>query len=296
MFSGQGAQQVGMGSRLYAAFESARRRFDQAEALVGWPLRAIAFEGPEEVLTQTLHCQVALYVQGYIVFELLRERGHLDGLVGAMGLSLGELTALAVAGVFDFETGLKLVAQRAGLMESACQATPGTMASLIGGNDAAIEALCKEFGVSLSNKNCPGQRVLSGPLDAMQKAIQAAQLSGTFRRVLPLKVAGAYHSPLMASAKSAFEAVLAPIEFKAPGFTVWSNVTGGALSDPAAIKAALPQQIVCTVLFEDNLLAASQQGVTHFYECGPSAVLSGLVRRTLPEAHVTTFCEPTDFS
>lgn len=296
LFSGQGAQKVGMGKSLYEGSPLARSYFDAAEAILGWPLREIAFEGPEAKLTQTLYCQPALYVHSYVVFELLKQFGRLEGLLGAIGLSLGELTALAAAGVFDFETGLRLVATRARLMQSACESIQGAMVSLIGGDDAALLDLCSQYGVSFSNQNCPGQRVISGSTEAIEAAAQAAKASGAFKRVIPLNVAGAYHSPLMLSAKEGFESALAPVRLNHPDFTVWSNVAGSPYGGPETIKPLLSDQIVSTVRFEDNLKNAIAAGATEFYECGPGGVLSGLLRRLDPELPCLKFEEFVDFN
>ena len=155
LFSGQGAQQIGMGRTLYESSETARSLYDQANEVLGWDLKGICFEGPEADLRSTKVCQPALYVHGYVVFRLLQEQGHLNQLKAACGLSLGELTALASAGVFDFETGLRLVAERGRLMQSACDTTKGGMASVIGGTPEAVQALCDAFDAELAARKMP---------------------------------------------------------------------------------------------------------------------------------------------
>ena len=280
LFSGQGAQQVGMGASLYESSDTARALYDQANAVLGWDLKGVSFEGPEEELRSTKVCQPALYVHGYVVFRLLQEQGLLGNLQAACGLSLGELTALASAGVFDFETGLRLVAERGRLMQLACDTTKGGMASVIGGEREAVQALCDEFDIEIANLNCPGQIVVSGESEKVLDAVANSQDRG-FKLVKPLNVAGAYHSRLMVSARDAFSAFIKDFEFKAPEIAVYTNVTGQRVSDPEAIKENLVKQVVSPVQFEACLRnAASENPVERFYECGPGKVLAGLARRT----------------
>ena len=280
LFSGQGAQQIGMGRSLYESYETARTLYDTANEVLGWDLKGISFEGPEEALRSTKVCQPALYVHGYVVYALLKERGLLDNLVTACGLSLGELTALACAGVFDFETGLRLVAERGRLMQLACDTTKGGMASVIGGEPEAVQQLCEEFDIEIANLNCPGQIVISGENEKVLDAVANSSGRG-FKLVKPLNVAGAYHSRLMVSARDAFAGYIEDFEFKAPSLAVYTNVTGQKVSEPAQIKECLVQQVVSSVKFEDCLRnAAAENAVEQFYECGPGKVLSGLARRT----------------
>jgi len=279
LFSGQGAQKVGMGKSLYAGSAAARALYDQAAQILGWDLVKVSFEGPEEELTQTKVCQPALYVHGLSLLAAIREskgEGFEPDL--ALGLSLGELTAYAAAGVFDFGTGLRVVAERARLMQAACEQTVGGMAAIIGEDRAAVAALCRECDVEAANFNAPGQIIISGEKAKIAAAVAAAKQRG-MKKVLPLNVAGAYHSRLMERARSAFSAFLATVPFSPPRFAVFTNTTGRAISDPAAIKTALRQQLVSSVLWEDCMRAAAA-GATEFWELGPGGVLAGLARRT----------------
>jgi len=294
LFSGQGAQRVGMGRSLYEQAASARALYDEANGVLGYDFKKICFEGPEEELTQTRVCQPALYVLGFAAAKLLAERGQFAEVRCALGLSLGELTALATAGVFDFATGLRLVAARAELMQKACEATQGGMAALIGGDRAAAENLAKECDIDLANLNCPGQIVVSGEGENVAKAVGLAKERG-FKMAVPLKVAGAYHSRLMASASTAYADVLKDAEFKTPRFTVFTNVTGKAVSAPEEIKAALVRQIVSPVLWEDCQRAALALGVVEYYECGPGAVLAGFAKRIDKAIIIQPACEWADF-
>ena len=279
LFSGQGAQQVGMGWSLYDNSESAKRLYDEANDILDWDLRGICFEGPDEALTETRVCQPALYVQGYAIYRILTEQGKLDGLSAACGLSLGELTALAVAGVYDFETGLRLVAERGRLMQQACDATKGGMAAVIGGTSEGVQAFCEEFGIEIANLNCPGQIVISGEESKVLEAVAASR--GRFKLCKPLKVAGAYHSRLMESARDAFAEFIKDFEFKTPEIAVYTNVTGVRVSDPEEIKSSLVKQVVSSVRFEDCLKnMAAENGISEFFECGPGKVLSGFAKRT----------------
>lgn len=294
LFSGQGAQAVGMGKSLYEGSPIAKGLYDRAAKVLPFDLKQVCFEGPVEVLTETRVCQPALYVQGYAIAQILRERGKLNDLKACLGLSLGELTAYAFAGVWDFETGLQVVAERGRLMQLACDQTKGGMAAVIGGTREDIAKLCAAFDIDAANFNCPGQVVISGDAEKVTQAVARAKEFGPFKLVKPLVVAGAYHSRLMEPARKAFEAYLQGIEFKRPQFTVYSNTTGAALSEPAALREALVKQVVSSVLWEDDCKAAAATGVAQFYECGPGGVLAGMMKRSAPEAPVASLSEFAD--
>ena len=291
LFSGQGAQVVGMGKSLYEANPVAKSIYDRAAKVLPFDLKEVCFNGPAETLTETRVCQPALYVQGYAIAEILRERGHLKDLKACLGLSLGELTAYAYAGVWDFETGLRIVAERGRLMQQACESSKGGMAAVIGGSRDDIAKLCAAFDIQAANFNCPGQVVISGEAEKVNAAVARAKEFGPFKLVKALTVAGAYHSRLMEPARAAFENFLKDIPFNTPKVTVYTNTTGEAVSDPSALRTALAKQVVSSVYWEDNCRAAAASGITQFYECGPGAVLAGMMKRTAPEAPVTSIAE-----
>ena len=285
LFSGQGAQTVGMGKSLYDVSPVARAIYDLAEAITGWDFKKICFEGPADLLTQTKVCQPALYVHGFAAYTLLKEANHALQVVAAAGLSLGELTALAAAEVYDFATGLKIVIERGRLMQEACETTSGTMASIIGADKAKVSLLCAQCDVDMANLNSPGQIVISGAKDKMASAIVAAGGMG-FKKIIPLNVAGAYHSRLMQPAADKFAKFISSIDFKAPKFAVFTNTTGEQIKNPDEIKAALVKQITHTVLWEDCFRGMTALGVEQFYECGMGGVLSGLAKRIVPDARI----------
>lgn len=290
LFSGQGAQTVGMGKSLYDNSEVAKALYDEANEVLGWDLKSLCFDGPDEALTETKVCQPALYVQGYALFSVLKERGKLGDLKAACGLSLGELTALAAAGVYDFATGLRLVAERGRLMQLACDATKGGMAAVIGGTPEDVQAFCDEFDIQIANLNCPGQIVISGDNVKVLEAVAASK--GRFKLCKPLNVAGAYHSRLMESARDSFAEFIKDFDFKAPEIVVYTNVTGEQVSEPQAIKDALVSQVVSSVRFEDNLRnMAAENGIEQFYECGPGKVLAGFAKRIDKSLLVTPMSE-----
>lgn len=225
LFSGQGAQQVGMGKSLCEKFPSAAAVYDHANDVLGWDLKLISFEGDEWELTETKVCQPTLFVHGIAIVTVLREKGYLDEAKVTLGLSLGEVTALTAAGVFDFGTGLRVVAERGRLMQAACESTSGAMASIIGVGREDVEALCREYDIDMANLNCPGQIVISGEKTKVAAAVEGAKERG-FKRVIPLKVAGAYHSRLMEPAREAFASYLKQVSFHPPRLTVFSNTTG----------------------------------------------------------------------
>ena len=295
LFSGQGAQRVGMGRSLFENSHAARRLYQIANEVLGYDFAKICFEGPQEELTRTNVCQPALYVHGLAAFTVWKEVGGEESAILAMGLSLGELTALAVANVYDFEVGLRIVAERGRLMQVACDQTDGTMASVLGGERDAVSKLAAEFEVYMANLNCPGQIVISGASANIQKALDAGRARG-FKRILPLAVAGAYHSRLMEPARAEFESFLEDIDFRVPQIPVYSNVDSSATQDPAVIKEKLVKQIVSPVLWEDCMLAAKEAGVMQFRECGVGGVLKGLARRIDPDLAVISLADFADFN
>jgi [acyl-carrier-protein] S-malonyltransferase len=294
LFSGQGAQTVGMGKSLFDQFETARKLYHRADEILGWELTKASFEGPDALLTETRVCQPALYVHGYAVYSILKEQGKLKNIRAASGLSLGELTALASAEVYDFEVGLQLVAKRGELMQKACDATKGSMASLIGGTREMAQELCDKCDLQMANLNCPGQIVISGEAGKIKDAIEAAKPMG-FKMVKELNVAGAYHSRLMQSASDEYSEFLKSFDFKTPVFPVYSNTTGQAVSEPDAIKQALVKQIVSSVLFEDCMRNAQRENeIETFVECGVAKVIAGLVRRTDRDWKAVSVAEAAD--
>jgi [acyl-carrier-protein] S-malonyltransferase len=295
LFAGQGAQKVGMGKSLYENSAAARRLYDQADATLGWKLTEISFNGPDADLTQTRICQPALFVHGMALHAALAELGKLPQVDFALGLSLGEVTALTAAGVFDFETGLRVVAERGRLMQIACERSVGGMAAIVGEERATVAALCQEFDVEAANFNCPGQIIISGDKARIEAAVTAAKARG-IKKAMPLNVAGAYHSRLMEPARAEFAAYLETVAFNRPRFTVLTNTTGHLVSEPADIRAALVKQVVSSVLWEDCMRSAAAAGATEFWELGPGGVLAGLARRTNKEWPVRSFAEFADLT
>ena len=294
LFSGQGAQSVGMAKSLYESSEAVRELFNRADDAFSMKLSKYCFEGPSSDLTKTSICQPALFLHGFAVVQIMRERGILGEPATALGLSLGELTAHAFAGTFSFEEGLKIVAERGRLMQEACDASQGAMASFIGGTPESVAEYCKEFDVDMSNINCPGQVVISGEAAKVAAAVEAAKSRKAFKLVVMLKVAGAYHSRLMEPARKKFEEFLEGIEFKSPRIPVFTNVTGDAVFDPIEIKKNLVKQVVKTVRWEDCVRNAAKLGIEKFYECGPGGVLAGMVRRIDKTLEIKSIAEISD--
>lgn len=295
LFAGQGAQKTGMGKSLYAGSPAARTLYDEANRILGWDLTQVSFEGPDAALTPTKVCQPALYVHGLALLAALCEQGKASEISFALGLSLGEVTAYAAAGVFDFTTGLRIVAERGRLMQLACEQTSGAMAAVIGEERAHLAELCRDFDVEAANFNAPGQIIISGETTKIAAAVAGAKERG-MKKVIPLNVAGAYHSRLMEPARLAFASYLESVPFAAPKFTVFTNTTGQAIADPAALKNALVKQVVSSVLWEDCMRQAAAAGASTFWELGPGGVLAGLARRTEKSWSVKNFSEFTDLS
>ncbi len=284
-----------MGKSLAEQSAAARALYEQANSVLGWDLAKISFTGPEADLTQTKVCQPALFVHGMALLTVLREAGKLpaDQPGIALGLSLGEVTAYCAAGVFDFATGVRVVAERGRLMQQACEQTTGGMAAIIGEERSTVENLCRDFDIEAANFNAPGQIIVSGDKFKVAAAVAAAKDRG-IKKVMPLNVAGAYHSRLMEPARAAFAAFLQTVPFAAPRFAVLTNTTGHLISDPTAIKDALVKQVVSSVRWEDCMRNAAAAGATEFWELGPGGVLSGLARRTEKTWVVKSFAEFAD--
>src|SRR5260370_6876849 len=241
LFSGQGAQQVGMGKDLSQQFAVAANRFAEGDAARGYFISQIALDGPIAELTRTSRCQVALYVHGIAVLNVLREQlGHFN-FVAAAGLSLGEFTAHAAAGTFDFLTGLRLVANRGLYMEEACLTTSGTMAAFIGRDEGIFRKIAQEADVDIANVNSPGQIVLSGRVENVSKAIDLAKGYG-IKRAVQLNVAGAFHSRLMISAEVELRRDLASVTISRPGATVIANGTAEPASGENDISQSLAEK------------------------------------------------------
>ena len=278
MFAGQGAQTVGMGKELAESFPTARAWFDRANAALGYDLASICFHGPDAELTKTENAQPGIFLVSWVAFELLKKRVPTLTFDATAGLSLGEFTALTAANVMTFDDAIRVVQQRGRFMQEACEATQGGMAAIIGLDEAATREVCTQAGVELANLNCPGQIVISGPADKMNAACELAKARGA-KRALPLNVAGAYHSALMASAQPKLRDALAKISIAAPAVPVLSNVTAQAHTTPAEISARLVEQVTSSVRWEESMRALLAQGFTRFIELGPGAALSGFMKR-----------------
>jgi [acyl-carrier-protein] S-malonyltransferase len=278
LFAGQGAQVVGMGKDLAEKFPSAKAWFDRANAALGYDLAGICFNGPEADLTKTENAQPGIFLVSWVAFQLLKEQVPNLKFDATAGLSLGEFTALTAAGAMSFEDGLRVVRQRGKFMQEACEATKGGMAAIIGMDEAPTREVCAEAGVVLANLNCPGQLVISGEAEKIAKACELAKAKGA-KRALPLPVAGAYHSPLMASAQPKLAAELAKVNLVSPIVPVISNVTASAHGMPAEISAKLVEQVCASVLWETSMRALLAQGFTRFIELGPGTALSGFMKR-----------------
>jgi len=278
LFSGQGAQSVGMGKDLVENYPIAKELFTKADAAIGFSLSEIMFEGPEAELTKTSRCQPALFLHGLACLAVLKEKVPSFEATAAAGLSLGEFTAHAAAGTFSFETGLNIVAQRGQFMEQACDATEGSMAAMIGGKPEDVEALAAESDVDVANFNAPGQIVVSGKIDGIDAAIAGAKAKG-IKIAKKLDVAGAYHSRLMQSAQDQLSIVLADTEMATPAIPVVCNFAAKQVADAAEIRETLEKQVTGSVRWTESMQSLIAEGHTTFIELGPGGVLAGLMKR-----------------
>ena len=277
LFAGQGAQSVGMGQDLAANDAATAALFAEADSILGFPLTETMFSGPMEELTRTSRCQPALYVHGLAGLKLLLARVPDLEISAAAGLSLGEFTAHAAAGTFDFATGLKLVARRGLFMEEACQATQGSMLAMLGGEEEAVRQLALDCDVDMANFNTPGQIVLSGAKENIVKAAATAKERGLRGKELP--VAGAYHSRLMASAQAKLAEELATTTINTPKFPVIANLVAQQVSDAAEIRRTLEHQVTGSVRWAQSMQLLLDQGHDFFLELGPGGQLAGMLGR-----------------
>lgn len=278
VFPGQGSQFPGMGKRLYDTNPTAKDLFEQANAILGFRISDIMFSGNEEELKQTNVTQPAVFIHSVIAYKTIN--GALPEKVA--GHSLGEFSALVANDTLDFTQGLKLVSIRASAMQKACEMNPSTMAAVLALADEIVEEVCasvqKETGevVVAANYNCPGQLVISGSLKAIEIACERMKAAGA-KRVIVLPVGGAFHSPLMLSAKLELEAAIEAAVFHEPQCPVYQNVTANAVTDPKIIRANLIEQLTAPVRWTQSVEAMIRDGATRFTECGPGKVLQGLV-------------------
>jgi len=280
VFPGQGAQFVGMGKDLYDSNPLAKELFEKANDILGYRITDIMFSGTDEELKQTKVTQPAVFLHSVIKAKTLG--GDFKPAMTA-GHSLGEFSALVAAGALSFDDGLRLVYARAMAMQKACDMAPSTMAAIVGLADDVIEKVCAEVSkdgrvVVPANYNCPGQLVISGNIEAVNEACEKLKAAGA-KRALPLKVGGAFHSPLMQPAKDELQAAIEKTEFSQPECPVYQNVDGKPHTDPAEIKANLIAQLTSSVRWTDCVRNMIADGADDFTECGPGKALQGMIGR-----------------
>ena len=280
--AGQGAQTFGMGRDLSASFPECRALFAKANEVLGYDLQKIIFDGPETELVKSNHCQPAIFTVTAACFAALKLQCGEFSAKSAAGLSLGEWTALYLAGAVSFEDGLRVLSARGRFMQEACEENEGAMLSVIGLESEKLIAVAGQCGVEIANYNTAAQTVLSGRKQNILEAEKKVKESGAKRAVL-LNVAGAYHSSLMKSAGDKMNALLSGIRFNPPEFPVMSNVTGKPHGYPEEIKQAMVSQVTSSVKWIDCVQSLAELGVNCCVECGPGRVLSGLVKRIQPQ-------------
>ncbi len=293
VFPGQGSQRVGMGDDLFHNSEPARTIFKQADERLGFALSRLCFEGPEEELRQTINAQpalVAMSLASYQAALAASDRTRIPSPVFLAGHSLGEYAALAVAGVFGYMDAVFLARERGRLMQEAGAITAGAMAAILGLAEDAVQAICAETGTWLANINCPGQLVISGPREGVEKAIALATARGA-SRAIPLQVSGAFHTPLMKPAAEGLAEVLAQVRFSEPQIPVVGNVTGLPLANSAAIREELLKQLCSPVQWQRSVEYMIAHRANRFAEIGPGRVLNGLIKRTNKSVAVTNIGE-----
>lgn len=277
VFPGQGSQFSGMGKDLYENDAQARQLFDEADSILGFKITDIMFAGSDEELRQTKVTQPAIFLHSVILAKVLGSKFTPDMVAGH---SLGEFSALVSAGAMSFADGVRLVSQRAMAMQKACEAAPSTMAAIVGLDDAVVEEVCAEVeDVVPANYNCPGQLVISGSVEGIDKACAILTEKGA-KRAIKLAVSGGFHSPFMEPARAELAQAIEATAFKAPICPVYQNVTAAAETDPAVIKKNLVAQLTSSVRWTQTMQNMIAAGVDEFVEVGPGKVLQGLIRKT----------------
>ena len=286
VFPGQGSQFSGMGKDLYDDYKVAKTLFKSANEILGFDITKILFEGSDEDLQQTSVTQPAIYIHSVIISKVLGEKFRPDALAGH---SLGEYSALTAAGTISFDSGLKLVSQRAEAMQKACDLEDGTMAAILGLEDEKVVQICDQIEglVVAANFNCPGQLVISGSTDAIASACGIMKSSGA-KRALVLPVGGAFHSPLMEPARIELANAIENTDFVSPICPVFQNVVANAVTDPLAIKKNLVDQLTAPVRWTQSVEKMVALGVNHFIEVGPGKVLQGLIKKINPHTKVSS--------
>ncbi len=293
LFPGQGSQEVGMGKDFAESYDVARQIFQEADEILGFSLSTMCFAGPEEELNETINTQPALYVTSIAILRTFQDLNPSAQPAFVAGHSLGEFTAFTSAGVLDFESGLRLVRRRGELMQQAGDDNPGAMAALLGMDTDAVQEMCAKISEAtgkplvLANDNCPGQVVISGDSEALDKAVEEAPSLGA-RRAVKLAVSVAAHSPLMASASAEFEKAIQATTIHAPQIPVYANVTAQPLTDVEAIREEMQKQLTQSVRWTETIQAMISAQADTFVEIGSKDVLSGLMRRIDREANRVT--------
>lgn len=300
LFPGQGSQVVGMGKELAELHPTARRVFEEADQILGFPLSAIMWEGPQELLNDTVNAQPALVIHSVAVLRLLEENHPEIEPVITAGHSVGEFSALVAAGALGFTDALKLVRRRGELMKEAGELYPGGMAAILGLDLGTLELICQEASsteevVQVANDNCPGQVVISGSSGALERAITLAQQAGA-RRARSLAVSVATHSPLMAHGQQEFNRAIETTPFVDPHIAVVGNVSAQPLMTAAEVRADLRAQLTSRVRWVESIEWIKTQGVSNYLELGSGSVLAGLIKRIDPEANCFSIGSPVDYS
>ncbi|MDC1068194.1 ACP S-malonyltransferase [Candidatus Kapabacteria bacterium] len=297
LFSGQGSQYVGMANDIFSNSDVAKDLINSADDILGYNLSKIMFEGPSEKLRETRYTQVAIFLHSAVLFELLKTKIEV---LAAAGHSVGELSALYSSGVIGFEDAIKLVSTRGELMYKAGLEKPGTMFAIIGLADENIDDICAKLNdpkngniLVPANYNSPGQVVISGSRDYLKNSVEKFKDSGA-RIVKELQVSGAFHSPLLESARDEFSQLLDTISFKDASFPIYTNVDAESETDSQLLKDKLKLQLVSPVKWSQSLVAMKDSGISNFIELGPGKVLQGLVKRTLSDVSISGYDKYSD--
>jgi [acyl-carrier-protein] S-malonyltransferase len=287
VFPGQGSQWVGMGHDLYESSAEARTVFEEADSALGFALSRLCFEGPEDILRQTVNAQPAIMTVSVAYLKATPQIKEGPPPSYLAGHSLGEYTALVAAGALSFADAIKLARERGRLMQEAGNQTSGGMLAVIGLDEPTVESVCQATGTQIANINCPGQIAISGPSQVLDKATELAKEKGA-QRVIPLKVSGAFHSRLMKPAADGMARAVSILEVRDAAIPIVANTTARPLTRGDALKAELLDQLCHCVLWQKSIEWMIGEGVSDFVEIGPGQVLTGLIRRISRDARVTS--------